>query len=332
MEQIMDLWVAIALVFAVLVYFGVKIVPQQEAWVVETLGRFDRVLEPGLNLLIPFVQRVAYRHSLKEQAVDVLQQTAITKDNVTVRIDGILYMRIIDAKSASYGINDAKYALSQLAQTTMRSEIGKICLDNTFEERETLNVNIVDAINEASNVWGIQCMRYEIKDIEPPASVLQAMELQVAAERRKRAVILDSEGKREEQINIAEAEKMEVVLASEAALTDQVNRAKGHAEAIITVAEASAQSIMKLASAIKQDKGEEAVALRVAEQYVEAFSKLAKENNTILLPENIGNVGGMVTQALTVLDAIKKAHSTAKCNFVEIRNECFGSLYWCFKS
>jgi regulator of protease activity HflC (stomatin/prohibitin superfamily) len=305
MEQIMDLWVAIALVFAVLVYFGVKIVPQQEAWVVETLGRFDRVLEPGLNLLIPFVQRVAYKHSLKEQAVDVLQQTAITKDNVTVRIDGILYMRIIDAKSASYGINDAKYALSQLAQTTMRSEIGKICLDNTFEERETLNVNIVDAINEASNVWGIQCMRYEIKDIEPPASVLQAMELQVAAERRKRAVILDSEGKREEQINIAEAEKMEVVLASEAALTDQVNRAKGHAEAIITVAEASAQSIMKLASAIKQDKGEEAVALRVAEQYVEAFSKLAKENNTILLPENIGNVGGMVTQALTVLDAIK---------------------------
>lgn len=306
-----SVWLPLGAIAALMVYFGVKIVPQQQAWVVETLGRFDRVLQPGLNILIPFVQRVAYRHSLKEQAFDVSQQTAITKDNVTLNIDGILYMRIVDPKAASYGVTDPFFALSQLAQTTMRSEIGKINLDNTFEERESLNVNIVQAINQAANAWGIQCMRYEIKDIDPPQTVLKAMELQVAAERRKRAEILESEGKRDAQINIAEANKREVVLESEAALTDQVNRAQGEAQAITAVAEATAQGITLVAGAINKTGGKDAMALRVAEQYVEAFSELAKTSNTILLPANTGNIGSMVSQALGVFEQIKQASPTA---------------------
>lgn len=292
-------------VVVVLVMFGVKIVPQQQAWIIETLGKYDRILEPGLNIVIPFMQRVAYKHSLKEQAFDVHQQTAITKDNVTLNIDGILYMRIIDAKAASYGVSDPYYALIQLAQTNMRSEIGKITLDKTFEERESLNVNIVNSINEAAVAWGIQCMRYEIKDIEPPETVLQAMELQVAAERKKRADILESEGKRAYQINIAEAQKQEVVLNSEAALTDQVNRAKGEAEAILRVAKATAHGIREVAESLEEKGGSDAASLRVAEQYVEAFSKLAKTSNTLLLPAETGNASSMVAQALTVFDSLK---------------------------
>lgn len=311
--DMITLWLPIVVVIAFLIYFGVKIVPQQQAWVVETLGRFDKVLEPGLNILIPFVQKVAYRHSLKEKAFDVSQQTAITKDNVTLSIDGVIYMRIIDAKAASYGVDDPHFALTQLAQTTMRSEIGKINLDKTFEERESLNANIVLSINEAANAWGIQCLRYEIKDIEPPQTVLKAMELQVAAERRKRAEILDSEGRRDAQINIAEADKRDIVLQSEAALTDQVNRAKGEAEAITAVAKATAEGIREVADAIGVTNGNNAVALRIAEQYVDAFGNLAKTNNTILLPANTGDVAGMVTQALAVFEHVKQTtNSNAK--------------------
>lgn len=299
--------VVIAFVLALTVFKGVKIVPQQEAWVIERLGKFHSVLEPGLNFVIPFIDALAYKHSLKEMARDVPSQAAITKDNVTLRIDGVLYLKITDPKQASYGVADANFAVTQLAQTTMRSEIGKITLDKTFEERENLNFNIVDAINQASNVWGIQCLRYEIKDIEPPANVRQAMELQVAAERQKRAEILNSEGQRQSQINVAEGDKQEVVLKSEASLIDQVNRAKGEAQAILAVAEATAKGIEKVASAIELKGGEKAVALRVAEQYVEAFAKLASESNTILLPADTGDAGNMVAKALAIFETIKKA-------------------------
>jgi regulator of protease activity HflC (stomatin/prohibitin superfamily) len=287
------------------VFKGIKIVPQQQAWIVENLGKFDRQLEPGLNLLIPFVERVAYKHSLKEFAYDVQEQPAITRDNVTMMMDGVLYLRIIDPVQASYGVSDPIYAVSQLAQTTMRSEIGKLSLDQCFEEREALNANIVTAINQASQTWGIQCMRYEIKNITPPNSVLKAMELQVAAERQKRAEILQSEGQRQSKINMAEGAKQEVVLNSEAALTDQVNRAKGEAEAIIAVAEATARGIELIAAAITRPGGEDAISLRVAEQYVGAFEKLAKTSTTLLLPANAHDTGSMVAQAMAVFEKIR---------------------------
>ncbi|PCJ29598.1 MAG: paraslipin [Rickettsiales bacterium] len=305
----MEFLAVIGFILAILAWGGVKIVPQQQAWIVETLGKFDQILGPGLNFLIPFVQKVSYKHTLKEVAVDVPRQSAITKDNVTLDIDGILYMRIIDAKAASYGVSDPHYALTQLAQTNMRSQIGRLTLDKTFEERENLNANIVNSINEASSTWGIQCMRYEIKDITPPHSVLQAMELQVAAERQKRAEILESEGKRESQINIAEADKREVVLKSEAALTDQINRAKGEAEAIVAVANATAKGISTIAVSIQEQGGSDAVSLRIAEQYIDAFKELAKESNTILLPANVNDVGSIssiVAQGTSIFDAIRQ--------------------------
>lgn len=252
------------------------------------------------------VQRVAYKHSLKEQVIEVSEQAAITKDNVTLNIDGILYVKVIDPVEASYGVSDPYLAISQLAQTTMRAEIGKISLERTFEERETMNANIVTAINDAAVKWGVQCMRYEIRNINPPKTVLQAMELQVAADRKKRAEILDSEGKRQSAINIAEGEKQNIVLRSEASLTDQVNRAKGQAEAIRAVAIATAEGIREVAKAIQEKGGADAVALRVAEQYVEAFSELAKESTTILLPSNPGDAGSMVAQAMSVFETIKK--------------------------
>ena len=302
----MEPLLALAAIVMIGIIMGVKTVPQQQAWIVESLGKFDRKLEPGLNILIPFYQRVAYKHSLKEAAVDVPEQAGITRDNVTLALDGVLYIRITDPVAASYGVSDPIYAVQLLAQTTMRSEIGKLTLDKTFEERETLNANIVTSINQAAQSWGIQCMRYEIKNITPPSSVLKAMELQVAADRQKRALILESEGKRQSQINIAEGRKQEVVLNSEAALTDQVNRAKGEAEAILAVAEATAKGIEMVAVAIGKQGGEEAVALKVAEQYIGAFKELAKESTTLLLPANANDVGSTVAQALTVFDTIKR--------------------------
>lgn len=302
----MDLFLLIVSAIAILLLFRmIKIVPQQEAWVIEKLGKFDRVLEPGMSLIIPIIQRVAYKHSLKEQAVDVLAQTAISQDNVTLNIDGVLYIKIVDAVAASYGVNNPYYAISQLAQTTMRSEIGKMKLDRTFEERDALNSAIVSTINEAAQNWGIQCMRYEIKDIQPPKSILEAMELQVAAERQKRARILESEGTRQAQINIAEGEKAQVVLESEASYTDQVNRSKGEAEAILFVAEATAKSITTVANSINGKGGPEAVSMKVAEQYVGAFAKLASENNTILLPANLNDPSSFVAQALSIYDNLK---------------------------
>ncbi len=289
------------------VWKGVKIVPQQQQWIVQKLGKFDRRLDAGLNLLIPFIEEVSYKHSLKEYANDVQEQTAITRDNVTLLMDGVIYTRITDAKQASYGVSDPIYAVTQLAQTTMRSEIGKLTLDQCFEEREVLNANIVNSINEAAQTWGIQCMRYEIRNITPPTTVLQAMELQVAAERKKRAEILDSEGRKQSQINIAEAEKQEVVLESEASKIDQINRAQGEAEAIREVANANAEGIRLVASAISEKGGTDAVALKVAEQYVNAFAKIAQESTTMLLPANANDAGSMVAQAISVFEQVKQS-------------------------
>jgi len=300
---------AIAFIVFLTAWKGIKMVPQQSAWIVERMGKFNQTLTAGLHFIIPYVDKVAYKHSLKEEAVDIPSQSAITRDNVTLIIDGILYLKITDPKQASYGVQHPRYAVTQLAQTTMRSELGKMTLDKTFEERESLNINIVRAINEASTVWGIQCLRYEIKDITPPDNVRQAMELQVAAERQKRAEILDSEGKRQAQINIAEGGKRDVVLQSEAALTDQINRAKGEAEAILAVAGATAEGIRLVAASIDDAGGEKAVALRLAEQYIDAFGKLAQETNTILLPANTGDVGSMVAQALAVFSKIQSQTS-----------------------
>ena len=306
------LLLVISIVAIIALLSAIKIVPQQEAWVMEKLGKFDRVMEPGLNIIIPIIQKIAYKHTLKEQAIDVHAQTAISNDNVTLTIDGVLYVKVLDPKAASYGVSDPYYAVTQLAQTTMRSEIGKLKLDKTFEERETLNHAIVSTMNEAAVNWGIQCMRYEIKDIQPPSSILKAMELQVAAERQKRAEILESEGKRQSIINKAEGEKAQVVLNSEALLTDQVNRAKGEAEAIVAVAEATATGIDVVAKSINKSGGIDAVSLRVAEQYIEAFSKLAKESNTILLPSNIETPAGFVAQAMTIFDGLKTKKEGSK--------------------
>ena len=308
----MELWSVVAFLMFLAVVKGVKFVPQQQVWVVERMGRYRVSMQAGLNFLIPFIDNISYRHSLKEEAVDIPSQTAITKDNVTLIIDGILYLKITDPKQASYGVGDARYAITQMAQTTMRSELGKMTLDRTFLERDNLNVSIVQSINEASVVWGIQCLRYEIKDITPPDNVRQAMELQVAAERKKRAEVLDSEGKRQSQINIAEGIKQEVVLKSEAAMTDQINRAKGEAEAILQVAKATAEGIEMVAASIDKSGGEKAVALRLAEQYIEAFSKLAKENNTLILPAKTDDAGSMVAQALSIFNSIQGQVSAGK--------------------
>ena len=303
--MLISLIIVMIIVFILLVK-SIKIVPQQQAWLIERLGRYNETLLPGLNFIIPFIDAVAYQFSLKEQVIDVMEQVAITQDNVSLKIDGILYVRINDAKQAAYGINNPYLAISQLAQTTMRSEIGKITLDRTFEERDMLNTNIVNAINHASAQWGIECMRYEIKDILPPPSILESMELQMTAERKKRAQILESEGHKTAQINMAEARKCEVVLQSEAAREDQINRATGEAEAIRTVAMATSDGIRAVAESIQKQGGHDAVSLRIAEQYMTAFGQMAKVNNTILLPADMQNPAGMIAQTLGIFDKINK--------------------------
>lgn len=300
-------FLSIGFIMFVFVWKGIKIIPEQQVWILEKLGKFDRKLEPGLRLIVPFIEYVAYKHSLKEQAIDINAQSVITNDNVTMSIDGVLYVRIIDPVAASYGVMNPYYAVTQMAQTTMRSQIGKMAMDQTFEERDTVNANIVHAINDAARTWGVQCMRYEIRDITPPGNVLKAMEMQVSAERQKRAEILESEGKRQAQINIAEGQKQETVLKSEGALLDQINRAKGEGEAILLVANATASGIKSVAEAIESPGGTSAVSLRVAESYIEAFKNLAKENNTLIIPANTNNVAGMVAEALTVFENIKKS-------------------------
>ncbi|MBI1362527.1 MAG: paraslipin [Proteobacteria bacterium] len=297
--------VTLTLIAALAMWKGIKIVPQNYAYIVERLGRYDRTLSGGLHFIIPFIDRVSYIHSLKEVAVDVAAQSAITQDNVKLEIDGIVYIKIIDPVKASYGIEDMRFGIMQLAQTTMRSEIGKIGLDKTFEEREHLNVSIVKAINEAADSWGVQCLRYEIKDIQPPATILKAMELQVAAEREKRALILDSEGKRQAQINMAEAARQEQVLRSEGEKLEQINIAEGEANAIRAVAEARADGIRKIAEAISAKGGDGAVAQQIAEKYVDAFQSGMRAGTVIMLPTNTGDVNSLVTQALTTFNAVR---------------------------
>lgn len=279
-------------------------VPQQEAWVVERFGKFHKTLEPGLNIILPVIDSIKYIQSLKEIAIDVPHQSAITSDNVVLNIDGVLYLKVLDANKASYGVEDAEYAVTQLAQTTMRSEIGQITLDNVFKEREVLNQNIVDAINKAALSWGIICLRYEIRDIKMPERVAEAMQLQVEAERNKRAKVLESEGIKISEINRAEGERQAAILASEAEREAQINRAMGEANAILAKAKARAESLEVLSQAIGKKHGHDAVSLNIAEQYVSAFGKLAKESNTVLLPSDPGNMSGMVSQAMAIYKTI----------------------------
>lgn len=292
----------------------VMFVPQQEAWVVERMGRYNSILEPGLNILIPFIDRVKYVQSLKEITIDIPQQSAISLDNVNLNIDGVLYLRIRDPYKASYGIEDPEFAITQLAQTTMRSEIGKISLDMLFRERENLNSQIVFAINQAASAWGIECMRYEIRDIRLPDRVQEAMQMQVEAERKKRAAILESEGIKTAEINIAEGKKQAAILASEAEKAQLINEATGNAESVRLAGEARAEAIRMVGEALERGGGQgtAAASLAVAENYVDAFSKLAKESNTLLLPANVGDVSGMVGQALAIYSKVNQQMETKK--------------------
>jgi regulator of protease activity HflC (stomatin/prohibitin superfamily) len=294
----------VSLTIAAVVIFVIAktavVVPQQSAYVVERLGKFSRTLSAGFHILVPFVERVAYKHTLKEQAIDIVEQTCITRDNVQVGVDGVLYMQVLDPGCASYGIGDYQFAISQLAQTTLRSEIGKIELDRTFEERGAINANVVEELDKASDPWGVKVLRYEIKNITPPADVLGAMEKQMRAEREKRAVILTSEGERDAVINQAEGEKQRVIKASEAAKQQQINEADGEAAAILAVASATADGLRRVAEALVQNGGAEAMQLRVAEQYIEEFGNLAKSGNTLVVPANLADLTGMIALATNI--------------------------------
>ncbi len=277
------------------------VVPQQSAYVVERLGRYRATLDAGFHILLPFIDAVRYRHSLKEYAVDIPEQVCITRDNVQVHVDGVLYLKVLNPERASYGVADYPFAISQLAQTTLRSEIGKIDLDRTFEERMHINLQIVNELDKATEPWGIKVLRYEIKNITPPADVLAAMEKQMRAEREKRAVILTSEGQRDAAVNNAEGEKQQVIKASEANRQQQINEAEGQAAAILAVAEATSQGIRKVAEAIQLPGGFEAVQLRVAEQYIGQFGNIAREGTTMVLPANAADVGSMIALAMNVI-------------------------------
>ena len=290
----------LALVAIVVIVKTAVVVPQQNAYIIENLGRYSRTLTAGFNILIPFLERVAYRHTLKEQAIDVEEQICITSDNVQVGVDGVLYLQVMDARKASYGIGEYLFAIAQLAQTTLRSEIGKIELDKTFEERSHINLRVVEELDQASNPWGVKVLRYEIKNINPPRDVLVAMEKQMRAEREKRATVLQSEGERDAKINEAEGEKQRVIKESEASKQQQINEAQGEAAAILAVAEATAGGLKKVAEALNSKGGDKAMQLRVAEDYLERFGNLAKEGNTLIVPANLSDVSSMISAATTV--------------------------------
>ena len=288
---------AIAIIFIVKTF---KIVPQQNAWVIERLGKYDRTLTPGLKFVIPFVERVAYKHSLKEVPLDVPSQVCITKDNTQLQVDGILYFQVTDAMRASYGSSDYLVAITQLAQTTLRSVIGTMELDKTFEERVIINTSVVNALDEAALTWGVKVLRYEIKDLTPPASILHSMQAQITAEREKRALIAASEGRRQEQINIATGEREASIARSEGEKQADINKAQGEAAAIVAVAEATASAIRQVAAAICEPGGEQAVQLKVAEKAVDAYSHLAKTNNTMIVPGNMSEVSALIATAMAV--------------------------------
>jgi regulator of protease activity HflC (stomatin/prohibitin superfamily) len=300
MEPLFIVGGIVALVVLIVVAKTAVVVPQQSAYVVERLGRFSGVMQAGFHFLVPFVDVIRYRHSLKETAVDIPAQVCITRDNVQVGVDGILYLKVLNPERASYGIADFYFAISQLAQTTLRSEIGKIDLDKTFEERMNINAQVVQELDKASEPWGVKVLRYEIKNITPPHDVLAAMEKQMRAEREKRAVILTSEGARDAAINNAEGDKQQVIKASEARRQQQINEAEGQAQAILAVASATAEGLRQVAEAIRQPGGMEATQLRVAEQYVHQFGELAQKTNTMILPANVADIAGMIATAMKV--------------------------------
>ncbi len=290
----------------VFVIEGVRIVPQQSAWVVERLGKFHAVLEPGLNVIVPFFDRVAYRHVLKETPHDIPEQVCITRDNTQLAVDGVIYYQVVDPKLASYGSSDYLAAISQLAQTTLRSEVGKMELDKTFESRDEINHKLVSVLDEAGRTWGVKVLRYEIKSLTPPESILRSMQAQITAEREKRALIAKSEGVRQQEINMADGERQAAILASEGQKQAAINKAQGEATALTTVAEATASAVRQVAAALEAPGGQQAANLKIAEKYVEQFGNLAKAGNTLIVPANIADVASMLTTAMTVLDKSKQ--------------------------
>jgi regulator of protease activity HflC (stomatin/prohibitin superfamily) len=305
-DYILTVEVAIIVLVLVLLKSSIKFVPQNRAYVIERFGKFQSTKEAGLNFIMPFIDRISADRSLKEQAADIQEQSAITKDNISLMVDGVLYFRVMDPYKATYGVEDYVFAVTQLAQTTMRSELGKMELDKTFEERDILNTKIVTSINQAAGPWGIQVMRYEIKDIIPPGSIMEAMEAQMKAERVKRAQILESEGDRQAAINRAEGEKASVVLAAEAEKEEQILRAQGEASAIIAVAEAQAQAINKVGEAANTDAGQKAIQLDLATKAIEAKQAIAKESSVILLPDSGTEAASVVAQATSIISALTK--------------------------
>jgi regulator of protease activity HflC (stomatin/prohibitin superfamily) len=307
----MDISTLIALAFLALVVIAIaktaRIVPQRSAFVIERLGKYVKTLEAGFHLLIPFVDRVAYSHTLKENALDVPRQACVTRDNIQIVVDGVLYLQVVDPKQASYGIQDYNYAAMQLAQTTLRSVIGKIDLDKTFEEREAINQRVVEVLDEAAVTWGVKVLRYEIADIELPATILDALEKQMRAERERRAVVAQSEGERQAKINVSEGMKQETINLSEADKLRQINEAEGKAAEIGLIAQATADGLRAVAEAINTAGGKDAVALRVAEQYVHEFGKLAKANNTMILPAELSNIGAAVAAITKTLESVKQS-------------------------
>ena len=296
--------IVIALIFA---FKSINVIPQQTAWVIERLGKFHKVLNPGLNFIIPFIDKVAYKHSLKEIPLDTPSQVCITRDNTQLSVDGILYFQVTDPKLASYGTSNYIIAVTQLAQTTLRSVIGKMDLDETFEERDLINNQVVSAIDEAALNWGVKVLRYEIKDLTPPAVILQAMQRQITAEREKRAVISESEGKKQEQINLATGAREAAIAKSEGEKQSEINVAEGKAQATIAIANATAQAISLIAKASEEQGGNTAINLKVAEQYIDAFSNLAKTNNTLIVPSNLSDVSGMVGSVMKIVQSTKTA-------------------------
>lgn len=301
--------IALVVLAVLIVIKAIAIVPQQHAWVVERLGKFDRVLSPGAGFVVPFIEKVAYKHSLKEIPLDVPSQVCITRDNTQLQVDGVLYFQVTDPMRASYGSSNYISAITQLSQTTLRSVIGKLELDRTFEEREFINHSIVASLDEAALNWGVKVLRYEIKDLTPPKEILHAMQAQITAEREKRALIAASEGRRQEQINIATGEREAFIARSEGEKQAQINQAEGEATAVLTIARATAQAVELVAGAIREPGGMEAVNLRVAEQYVDAFAKVAKECNTLILPSNLSDMGGLVATAMSVVKGVQPGSS-----------------------
>jgi regulator of protease activity HflC (stomatin/prohibitin superfamily) len=297
----MEIAIVIGVIALIFISRTLKIVPQQNAWVVERLGKYDRTLTPGLSFVVPFVDRVAYKHSLKEVPLDVPSQVCITKDNTQLQVDGILYFQITDPMRASYGSSDYIVAITQLAQTTLRSVVGKMELDKTFEERDMINAGVVNALDEAALNWGVKVLRYEIKDLTPPAAILHAMQAQITAEREKRALIAASEGRRQEQINIATGEREAFIARSEGEKQAEINKAAGEAAAITAVADATADAIRKIAAAIQEPGGEQAVQLKVAEKAVDAYAQLAQKNNTMIVPGHMGEVAGLIGTAMALM-------------------------------